>query len=168
MPEGKGDSGSDAENIDHEAKAHNKLTKELLEIRNRRSGDDKQSFLSKKENFVLAGGIVYTALYVLLIFGMTSGTFGNSTAIDHSASKTFLDIGGECEEITDEPWIHMFPNEDAGTFSMYGYNLPSGYAEGIYSIEQHDDTGVSVETWWNSIRLWISMPICLRKIRRIR
>jgi hypothetical protein len=32
----------------------------LLEIRNRRSGDSKHSFLSKKENFVLAGGIIYT------------------------------------------------------------------------------------------------------------
>ena len=54
---------------------------------------------------------------------MTSGTFGNSTAIDHSASKTFLDIGGECEEITDEPWILIFPNEDNRKFSLYGYNL---------------------------------------------
>jgi hypothetical protein len=33
---------------------------------------------------------------------------------------------------------------------MYGYNLPSGYAEGVYSIEQHDETGVSGEEWWNS------------------
>ncbi|MBT5595537.1 MAG: small multi-drug export protein [Euryarchaeota archaeon] len=156
MPEVKGDSGNDTENIDHEAKAHNKLTKELLEIRNRRSGDTKQNFLAKKENFVLAGGIIYTALYVLLIFGMTSGAFGNSTAIDHSASKTFLDIGGECEEITDEPWIHIYPNEDAGTFSMYGYNLPSGYAEGTYTIEQIDESGVRVESWSNSSTRFIS------------
>ncbi|MEZ8160436.1 MAG: hypothetical protein QMC63_05840, partial [Candidatus Poseidoniaceae archaeon] len=71
MPGGKGDSGDEAEHIDHEVKAHNKITKELVEIRNRRSGDDKQSFLAKKENFVLAGGILYTILYVLLILGMT-------------------------------------------------------------------------------------------------
>ena len=136
MPEGKSDSGDDTEHIDHEVKAHNKITKELVEIRNRRSGDDKQSFLAKKENFVLAGGILYTILYVLLILGMTSGTFGNSTYIDHAASNTFLDIGGECEEITDEPWILIFPNEDDGTFSMYGYNLPSGYAHWDLTIDK--------------------------------
>ena len=122
MPEGKSDSDGE---IDHEVKAQNKVTKELVEIRNRRTGDVKQNFLKQKENFVLAAGIVYTVLYVLLIFGKTSGTFGNSTALDHSASKTFLDIGDECEEITDEPWILIFPNEDAHKFSMYGYNLPS-------------------------------------------
>ena len=147
MPEGRSDSDGD---IDHETKAHNKVTKELLEIRNRRTGDVKQNFLVQKENFVLAGGIVFTVMYVLLIFGMTSGTFGNSTSIDHSASKTFLDIGGECEEITDEPWILVFPNDDARKFSMYGYNLPTGYALGTYNIEQHDENGVTTETWVNS------------------
>ena len=155
MPEGKSDSGDDTEHIDHEVKAHNKITKELVEIRNRRSGDDKQSFLAKKENFVLAGGILYTILYVLLILGMTSGTFGNSTYIDHAASNTFLDIGGECEEITDEPWILIFPNEDDGTFSMYGYNLPSGYALGTYTIGQTEDEGAGVMSWTNSTTKYI-------------
>jgi len=152
MPGGKGDSGDDTEHVDHEDRAHNKVLKELVEIRNRRSGDVKQSFLAKKENFVLAGGVVYTVLYVLLIFGMTSGTFGNSTYIDHAASKTFLDIGGECDEITDEPWIHIFPNEDAGSFSMYGYNLPSGYAHGTATITQLlDENGdPGKEEWSNS------------------
>ena len=140
MPEGKGDSGDETEHIDHEVKAHNKITKELVEIRNRRTGDDKQSFLAKKENFVLVGGVIYTLLYVALLFGMTSGTFGNSTYIDHAASKTFLDIGGECEEITEEPWILIFPNEDDGTFSMYGYNLPTGYAMGEFNITNSEDT----------------------------
>ena len=150
MPEGKSDSGDDTEHIDHEVKAHNKITKELVEIRNRRSGDDKQSFLAKKENFVLAGGILYTILYVLLILGMTSGTFGNSTYIDHAASNTFLDIGGECEEITDEPWILIWPNDDAGKFSMYGYNLPSGYAHGTYTIVQMDGEDTEKMSWTNS------------------
>ena len=122
-----------------------KVTKELLEIRNRRTGDDKQSFLAKKENFVLAGGILYTVLYVLLILGMTSGTFGNSTYIDHAASNTFLDIGGECEEITDEPWILIFPNEDAGKFSMYGYNLPSRICAWDLYNWQHEDEVAGVE-----------------------
>tara|TARA_B110000444_G_scaffold259653_1_gene304089 strand:- start:5467 stop:7572 length:2106 start_codon:yes stop_codon:yes gene_type:complete len=153
MPEVKSDSDGE---IDHETKSHNKVTKELLEIRNRRTGDVKQNFLVQKENFVLAGGIVYTVLYVLLIFGMTSGTFGNSTSIDHSASKTFLDIGGECEEITDEPWILIFPNDDARKFSMYGYNLPSGYALGEYTIEHHDDAGDVLESWKNSSTKFIN------------
>ena len=38
-----------------------------------------------------------------MIFAMSSGMLGESTALDHAASTTFLDIGGECEEITDEP-----------------------------------------------------------------
>ena len=151
MPEGKGNSGDGTEHIDHEARAHSKVTKELVEIRNRRSGDIKQNFLAKKENFVLAGGIIYTLLYVVLIFGMTSGTFGNSTYIDHAASKTFLDIGGECEEITDEPWIHIFPNEDAGSFSMYGYNLPSGYAEGKVTITQQLDENGGGQVWSDAL-----------------
>ena len=157
MPEGKGDSGDGTEHIDHEAKAHNKVTKELVEIRNRRSGDVKQNFLAKKENFVLAGGIIYTVLYVLLIFGMTSGTFGNSTYLDHSASQTFLDIGGECEEITDEPWILIFPNEDAGKFSLYGYNLPSGYGHGVFSIGllNEEDGEVEGNTTFNQTTKFI-------------
>ena len=160
MPEGKGDSGDGTEHIDHEARAHNKVTKELVEIRNRRTGDIKQNFLAKKENFVLAGGIIYTVLYVVLIFGMTSGTFGNSTYIDHAASKTFLDIGGECEEVSDESWIHIFPNDDAEKFSMYGYNLPSGYAHGIVTVTQLQDGNgediVAEESWTNSSKKHIA------------
>lgn len=150
MGEGRVDSHDEAEHVDHETKARNKISKELLEIRNRRSGDSKHSFLSKKENFVLAGGIIYTILYTLLIFGMTSGALGNSTTIDHSASKTFLDIGGECDEITDEPWILIFPNEDAGKFSMYGYNLPPGHALGTYTIHHLEDGVHAIESWTNS------------------
>ena len=155
MPEGKGDSGDETEHIDHEVKAHNKITKELVEIRNRRTGDDTKSFLAKKENFVLAGGVLYTILYVLLILGMTSGTFGNSTYIDHAASNTFLDIGGECEEITDEPWILIWPNDDAGRFSMNGYNLPTGYAHGTYTIVQVDEEGGEKMSWTNSSTKYI-------------
>ena len=54
MPEVKSDSEGE---IDLETKAHNKVTKELVEIRNRRTGDVKQNFLKQKENFVLAAGI---------------------------------------------------------------------------------------------------------------
>jgi hypothetical protein len=153
MGEGRGDSHDETEHVDHETKARNKITKELVEIRNRRSGDVKQNLLAKKENFVLAAGIIYTVLYTLLIFGMTSGTLGNSTAIDHSASKTFLDIGGECDEITDEPWILIFPNEDEKVFSMYGYNFPSGHGVGTYEMNHLEDGEHEIETWTDS-RVW--------------
>ena len=155
MGEASGDSHEDAEHLDHETKAKNKIAKELIEIRNRRSGDTKQNLLAKKENFVLAAGIIYTVLYTLLIFGMTSGSFGNSTAIDHAASKTFLDIGGECDEITDEPWILIFPNEDAVRFSMYGYNLPSGFGVGTYTIDYLEDGEHEVESWTNSTNKFV-------------
>ena len=135
-----------SEHSEPEVKGSDKVSKELTEIRNRRSGDSGHSFLAKKENFVLAGGILYGIIYALLIFLMTSGALGNSTTIDHSASQTFLDISGECEEITDEPWIHIFPNEDAGHFSMNGYNLPSGYGMSSYTIDLIPENG---EAQWS-------------------
>ena len=61
-------------------------------------------------------GIAYGILYGALILSMSSGLFGQSTTLDHSASTTFLDIGKECVEIDEEPWIHIFPNEDAEHF----------------------------------------------------
>lgn len=150
MGEALDDSHEESEHADPEAKNRNKLAKELLEIRNRRSGNVKGNFLTNKENFVLAAGVLYTIFYVLLLVGMTSGTFGNSTAIDHSASKTFLDIGGECEEITDEPWILIFPNEDNRKFSLYGYNLPSGYGLGTFTINEIHEGSQGVNSWTNS------------------
>jgi hypothetical protein len=134
------------EGTDHETRK-DKLSKELEVIRTRRTGGSGRSFLAKKENFVLFGGIVYGGVYALMIFAMSSGMLGESTALDHAASNTFLDIGGECEEITEEPWIHMFPNEDLHAFSMSGHNLPQGYAEGTYTIsDDNDETAGSNST----------------------
>ena len=50
-------------------------------------------------------GIAYGMIYGALILSMSSGLLGQSTSLDHSASTTFLDIGDECIEIDDEPWI---------------------------------------------------------------
>ena len=134
------------EGTEHETRK-DKLSKELEVIRTRRTGGSGRSFLAKKENFVLFGGIVYGGVYALMIFAMSSGMLGESTALDHAASNTFLDIGGECEEITEEPWIHMFPNEDLHAFSMSGHNLPQGYAEGTYTIsDDNDETAGSNST----------------------
>jgi hypothetical protein len=95
----------------------------------------------------LVVGLLYAVFYALMLFSMSSGMLGESTALDHAASKTFLDIGGECDEINDEPWIHMFPNEEQHAFSLAGHNLPEGYASLTYQIESMDeDTAAWSET----------------------
>ncbi|MDC0626021.1 hypothetical protein OAO46_01745, partial [Candidatus Poseidonia alphae] len=117
-------------------KSRNKEAKELQEIRQRRMGGGKL-FLSKIEDFVLMGGLVYGILFALLLFSMSSGVFGNTTALDHQASTTFLDIGDECEEVSDEPWLNIFPAPDQELFSIAGHNLPNGVAFLNYSIEEN-------------------------------
>ena len=115
------------EGHDEHHRTRDREAKELQEIRQRRLGGGRM-FLSNIEDFVLMGGIVYGILFALLLFSMSSGMLGNSTALDHAASETFLDIGDECEEITDEPWLNIFPNPDEELFSIAGHNLPNGLA----------------------------------------
>lgn len=111
------------------------LLKELNEIRRRRTDGDKRSMFAKKENPVLFVGVMYGILYGVLILSMSSGMLGQSTAMDHGASNTFLDIGKDpCNEVDEEPWIHIFPNEDSEVFSLNVYNLPAGYAVLTYNI----------------------------------
>ena len=50
-------------------------------------GDRRASFAI--EDFVLISGFIYGAFYALLIFSMSGGLLGTSTALDHAASKTF-------------------------------------------------------------------------------
>ena len=38
------------------------------------------------------------------------------------------DPSGECQEGTDEPWIHIYPDNDNERFSIGVYNLPPGIA----------------------------------------
>ena len=122
------------------------LLKELNNIRRRRTDGDKRSMFAKKENPVLLMGIAYGILYGALILSMSSGLLGQSTSLDHSASTTFLDIGDECVEIDDEPWILIFPNEDDERFSLNAYNLPAGVAVLDYNIEEKDATDASPGT----------------------
>ena len=122
------------------------LLKELNNIRRRRTDGDKRSMFAKKENPVLLMGIAYGILYGALILSMSSGLLGQSTSLDHSASTTFLDIGDECVEIDDEPWILIFPNEDDERFSLNAYNLPAGVAVLDYNIEEKDATDTSPGT----------------------
>ena len=120
------------------------LLKELNEIRRRRTDGDNRSMFAKKENPVLVVGVVYGILYGALILSMSSGMLGQSTAMDHSASNTFLDIGEDpCNEVDDEPWIHIFPNEDAEVFSLNVYYLPAGFAELTYNIVEEGTSSSS-------------------------
>ena len=122
------DSDSDVKDgTEDQGKVRDKEAKELQEIRQRRSGSGRR-FLSNIEDFVLMGGLAYGVLFALLLFSMSSGALGNSTALDHTASTTFLDIGDECTEITDEPWLNIFPDPDQELFSIAGHNLPNGEA----------------------------------------
>ena len=122
------------------------LLKELNEIRRRRTDGDHRGMFAKKENPVLLMGIAYGMIYGALILSMSSGLLGQSTSLDHSASTTFLDIGDECIEIDDEPWILIFPNEDAEQFSLNAYNLPAGVAVLEYNIQSKDATENSPST----------------------
>ena len=124
----QGDGGEQATDAhDEHPRAKDKEAKELQEIRQRRMGGGRR-FLSNIEDFVLMGGIAYGVLFAVLLFSMSSGILGNSTTLDHTASTTFLDIGDECEEITDEPWLNIFPDPDRELFSLAGHNLPNGVA----------------------------------------
>ena len=135
------------------AKAKDKEAKELQEIRQRRGGSGKM-FLSKIEDFVLMGGVVYGLLFALLLFSMSSGMLGNTTSLDHAASTTFLDIGDECTEITDEPWLNIFPDPDQELFSVAGHNLPNGEAYLNYTFFSlmSDDTKAVVSEDYGSTK----------------
>jgi hypothetical protein len=131
---------------DEHVKAKDRESKELQEIRQRRMGGGRR-FLSKIEDFVLLGGIAYGVLFALLLFSMSSGTLGNSTGLDYTASTTFLDIGDECTEITEEPWLNIFPDPDQELFSIAGHNLPNGEAYLNYTFfEIVDEETKSVVT----------------------
>ncbi|MDP6199468.1 MAG: GNAT family N-acetyltransferase [Candidatus Poseidonia sp.] len=124
----QGDGGEQAIDAhDEQPRAKDKEAKELQEIRQRRMGGGRR-FLSNIEDYVLMGGVAYGVLFAVLLFSMSSGILGNSTSLDHTASTTFLDIGDECEEITDEPWLNIFPDPDRELFSLAGHNLPNGVA----------------------------------------
>ena len=133
------------EEVDVEEKARDKIAKELEEIRRRKTKTSKRRFLTNKEDYVLFAGIGYGALFAILLVGMSSGIFGSSTTLDHKASQTFLDTGEECLNIEDQPWILIFPENDAEYLDLSGRNLPSGYSLMNYTIME------SVDGTWNDV-----------------
>lgn len=141
--------GTDGHDVD--SKIKDKAIKELAEIRQRRLGGGRR-FLTNIEDYVLFGGFTYGTLFALLLFSMSSGMLGNSTTFDHAASKTFLDSGDECLEITDEPWLQVYLRPDVELFSISGHNLPEGFALMKYSIFEtfEDAEDVLVENHTNT------------------
>ena len=133
------------EEADVEEKAKDKIAKELEEIRRRKTKTSKRRFLTNKEDYVLFAGIGYGVLFAILLVGMSSGIFGSSTTLDHKASQTFLDTGEECLNIEDQPWILIFPENDAEYLDLSGRNLPSGYAFMNYTIME------SVDDSWSDV-----------------
>ncbi|MBL6896673.1 MAG: small multi-drug export protein [Candidatus Poseidoniaceae archaeon] len=150
------------EEVDVEQKARDKITRELEEIRRRKTKTSKRRFLSNKEDYILFAGIGYGIFFAVLLFGMSSGIFGSSTTLDYKASETFLDTGDECQNIEDQPWVHMFPENDAEYFDLSGRNLPDGYAYMNYTILNYvgeswlenstDDTIVQVSSGKSEFR----------------
>ncbi len=109
-----------------DSKPVDKISKELANIRKRRNTSSTRRFPSAIEDWTLLAGIGYGGLYALLIFGMSAGVFGESTSLDHWASDTFLDAGEQCEELSDTPWIHAYPDNDVEVLKISGRNLATG------------------------------------------
>tara|TARA_B000000609_G_scaffold96993_1_gene73986 strand:- start:4101 stop:6203 length:2103 start_codon:yes stop_codon:yes gene_type:complete len=127
VPEDSGDS-----------KPIDKVSKELAAIRKRRNTDSKNRFPSAIEDWTLLAGLGYGALYAMLLFGMSSGIFGESTSLDHWASDTFLDSGEQCEEVLDTPWIHAYPDNDVESVKISGRNLAEGIVVLNWSVSASD------------------------------
>ncbi len=121
-----------------DTKPIDKVSKELAAIRKRRNTDSKNRFPSAIEDWTLLAGLGYGALYAMLLFGMSSGVFGESTSLDHWASDTFLDSGEQCEEVLDTPWIHAYPDNDVESVKISGRNLAEGIVVLNWSVDASD------------------------------
>ncbi len=130
-----------SEEADVEQKAKDKIARDLEDIRRRKTKTSKRRFLSNKEDYILFAGIGYSAIFAILLLGMSSGIFGSSTTLDHKASETFLDTGEECQNIEDTSWVLIFPENDGEYFDLSGRNLPDGYAYMNYTILSSIDEG---------------------------
>ena len=106
-----------------ETNPQNPISKELASIRQRRTQVNGRRFPSATEDFVLLAGIGYAIFFFLGLFAMSSGIFGQSTALDHKASDTILDIGGQCMDTSDQSWILIFPDNDKASIQVTGYNF---------------------------------------------
>ena len=122
-----------------ESKPVDKVSKELANIRKRRNSDSGRRFPSALEDWTLLAGLGYGALYAMLLFGMSSGVFGESTSLDHWASDTVLDAGDQCEEILDTPWIHAYPDNDVERLKVSGKNLAEGIVVLNWTVDAKEE-----------------------------
>ena len=138
---GSDDITTDIESVPEDSgdtKPIDRVSKELAAIRKRRNTDSKNRFPSAIEDWTLLAGLGYGALYAMLLFGMSSGIFGESTSLDHWASDTFLDSGEQCEEVLDTPWIHAYPDNDVESVKISGRNLAEGIVVLNWSVSASD------------------------------
>ena len=138
---GSDDITTDIESVPEDSgdtKPIDKVSRELAAIRKRRNTDSKNRFPSAIEDWTLLAGLGYGALYAMLLFGMSSGIFGESTSLDHWASDTFLDSGEQCEEVLDTPWIHAYPDNDVESVKISGRNLAQGIVVLNWSVSASD------------------------------
>ena len=138
---GSDDITTDIESVPEDSgdtKPIDKVSRELAAIRKRRNTDSKNRFPSAIEDWTLLAGLGYGALYAMLLFGMSSGVFGESTSLDHWASDTFLDSGEQCEEVLDTPWIHAYPDNDVESVKISGRNLAEGIVVLNWSVDASD------------------------------
>lgn len=128
--------------VEHDDKK-DRISKELAAIRKRRTNTDGSRFPAATEDYVLLVGIGYGAVYLLLLFGLSSGAFGEdmsrSTWFDSSMSETIFDTSDEvCEDRSESPWIHIYVDNDALSVKIRGHNLPDGVVKTHWELIDSD------------------------------
>jgi len=120
--------------VSEQEEKKDRISKELAAIRKRRTSSDGRRFPAATEDYVLLMGLGYGGLYLLVLFGLSSGALGEdmskSTWFDSSMSETFFDISEDvCEDRSKTPWIHVYVDNNELTGKMRAYNLPDGVAK---------------------------------------
>ena len=127
MATGTDDSEPEVQEVEAlDKSSDSQVSKELAAIRQRRTQDTSSRFPSATEDFVLLFGLGYGLLFMGTLLAMGAGIFGESTALDHSASSTFLDIGDQCIDTSDQAWFHIYPINDDTVIVVNGYNFQDG------------------------------------------
>ncbi|MDP6640336.1 MAG: hypothetical protein QF817_04630, partial [Candidatus Poseidoniaceae archaeon] len=133
--------------VEHDDKK-DRISKELAAIRKRRTNTEGNRFPAATEDYVLLVGIGYGAVYLLLLFGLSSGAFGEdmskSTWFDSSMSETVFDTSDEvCEDRSESPWIHIYVDNDALSVKIQGHNLPDGVVKTHWELIDSDGVEVA-------------------------
>lgn len=125
-----------------------KISKELAAIRKRRSAVGSKRFPKGIEDYTLLAGIFYGAIYFGLLFAMSTGAMGTSTAWDHWMSTTVFDIGEECEDNTGVMWMNVWVDNDRLRVQIEAYNLVEGEPKMNWTLK---DTSSNELIDWNEV-----------------